>query len=126
MNWLHLKFVFLDGVLDHSDGWKKQIPTCVRLTSDFCDDDINRRTYLSQFCGKPFGCVWDLTKEKHEEENRKLINEGKEDETTQPDNSRSSLFTCVENELAQDNEVTSFNFANDWVKWLFFCAPLLV
>lgn len=101
---------------------EKAIPTCVRLTSDFCDDDINRKTYYPG-CGKPFGCVWDLTKEKHEEENRKLINEGKEDETTQPDNSRSSLFTCVENELAQDNEVTSFNFANDWVNGVLY-APL--
>lgn len=104
-------------------GWmKKAIPTCVRLTSDFCDDDINRKTYYPG-CGKPFGCVWDLTKEKHEEENRKLISEGKEDETTQPDNSRDSLFTCVENELAQDNEVTSFNFANDWVNGVLY-APL--
>lgn len=25
------------------------------------------------------------------------------------------LFNCVENQLAQDNEVTSFNFDNDWV-----------
>lgn len=27
----------------------------------------------------------------------------------------SELYNCVENELAQDNEVTSFNFYNDWI-----------
>lgn len=27
----------------------------------------------------------------------------------------SSLYNCVENQLAQENEVTSFNFYNDWV-----------
>lgn len=27
----------------------------------------------------------------------------------------SELFNCIENQLAQDNEITSFNFDNDWV-----------
>lgn len=27
----------------------------------------------------------------------------------------STLFNCVENQLAQENEVTSFNFENDWI-----------
>lgn len=27
----------------------------------------------------------------------------------------SDLYNCVENQLAQDNEVTSFNFFNDWI-----------
>ena len=27
----------------------------------------------------------------------------------------SELFNCVENQLAQENEVTSFNFENDWI-----------
>lgn len=36
----------------------KMVPTCVRLTSDFCDDDINKKTYYPG-C---FGCVWDETK----------------------------------------------------------------
>lgn len=104
-------------------GWiKGAIPTCIKLTSDFCDDDINRKTYYPG-CGKPFPCVWNLTKERHEEDNKKLIEDGRADETTQPDNSRQGLFTCVENELAQDNEVTSFNFANDWINGVVY-APL--
>lgn len=31
------------------------------------------------------------------------------------DNDVSKLYNCVENQLAQDNEVTSFNFYNDWI-----------
>ena len=30
-------------------------------------------------------------------------------------NTVSGLFDCIENQLAQDNEATSFNFSNDWV-----------
>lgn len=97
----------------------KMVPTCVRLTSDFCDDDINKKTYYPG-C---FGCVWDETKKKHEEENKSLINSGRADEATIPDASRKGLFTCVENELAQDNDVTSFNFANDWLNGVIY-APL--
>lgn len=32
-----------------------------------------------------------------------------------PNTDVSKLFNCVENQLAQENEVTSFNFDNDWV-----------
>lgn len=97
----------------------RMVPKCVRLTSDFCDDGINKKTYYPG-C---YGCVWDLTKEEHEKENKKLISNNRADEATIPDGSRKGLFTCVENELAQDNDVTSFNFANDWINGVIY-APL--
>lgn len=95
------------------------VPKCVRLTSDFCDDEINKKTYYPG-C---FDCVWEKTKEAHQKENVKLIKDGYADDATMPDNKTNDLFTCVENELAQDNEVTSFNFANDWLNGVIY-APL--
>lgn len=89
-------------------------PTCIPLTSDFCDDDINKITYYPG-C---FACSWDLTKEKHEESNR-----NDPDSATQYSTNADKLYTCVENELAQDNDVTSFNFFNDWVNGMLY-APL--
>ena len=38
-------------------------------------------------------------------------------------NSSAQLYTCVENELAQSNDATSFNFYNDWINGSLY-APL--
>ena len=39
------------------------------------------------------------------------------------DSDLSKLFNCIENQLAQDQECTSFNFTNDWVNGVLY-APL--
>lgn len=58
-------------------------------------------------------CIWEKTKKHHMEKEKK---EGKDETSiTQPVNSTAKLYNCVENNLAQDNDVTSFNFNNDWV-----------
>ena len=100
-------------------GALKYIPGCISLSSEFCDDGINPNIYYPG-CGKPFGCVWDKkTKVECQKEQSKLP---KEDQKI-CSNSSSELYTCVENELAQQNDATSFNFYNDWVNGVLY-APL--
>ena len=97
----------------------KLIPSCISLSSEFCDDGINPNIYYPG-CGKPFGCVWtDKTLKECQKEQASLP---KEDQKICK-NSSSELYTCVENELAQQNDATSFNFYNDWVNGVLY-APL--
>ena len=97
----------------------KLIPGCIELSSDFCDDGINPNVYYPG-CGKPFDCVWtDKTRKECQDAQRKL---SKEDQKRCL-NSSAQLYTCVENELAQQNDATSFNFNNDWVNGVLY-APL--
>lgn len=97
----------------------KLIPGCIELNSDFCDDGINPNVYYPG-CGKPFGCVWtDKTRKECQDAQRKLPKE----EQKICLNSSAQLYTCVENELAQQNDATSFNFSNDWVNGVLY-APL--
>ena len=97
----------------------KLIPSCISLSSEFCDDGINPNIYYPG-CGKPFDCVWvKKTKKDCQKEQAKLP---KEDQKICK-NSSQELYTCVENELAQQNDATSFNFYNDWVNGVLY-APL--
>ena len=89
------------------------LPSCIALSSDFCDDGINKNvTYPG--CGKIFDCVWtNKTKPECDKQQHEVSeNSGEAAVCT---NSDTELFTCVENQLAQQNEATSFNFGNDWI-----------
>ena len=94
---------------------KKFIPKCIRLSSEFCDDGVNKNTYYPGCTG----CVWDLTKDGHLDEQKGMSPE----DITYPTNSDGQLMTCIENSLAQDNEATSFNFYNDWLNGVLY-APM--
>ena len=97
----------------------KLIPSCIQLSSEFCDDGINPNVYYPG-CGKPFDCVW--TKKTLRECQKEQAGLPKEDQKICK-NSSQELYTCVENELAQQNDATSFNFYNDWVNGVLY-APL--
>lgn len=86
------------------------IPPCIELSSEFCDDGINKNaTYPG--CD---GCVWeDKTKPDCDKEQYKESQKGNESAVCTTDDNE--LFNCVENQLAQQNEATSFNFSNDWI-----------
>ena len=102
------------------------IPPCIGLNSEFCDDGVNKITYFPG-CGKLFGniskfpdimnSVWKKTVERHNKTEQELYPDKEEYElqSSEPVNSTSMLYTCIENQLAQDNDVTSFNFYNDWI-----------
>ena len=97
----------------------KYVPSCIALSSEFCDDGINPNIYYPG-CGKPFGCVW--TKKTLPDCQKEQAGLPKEDQKICK-NSSAELYTCVENELAQQNDATSFNFYNDWVNGVLY-APL--
>ena len=86
------------------------VPGCIELSSEFCDDGINKNvTYPG--C---IGCIWTENEKKEcEKEQAEIAKNG--GEAAVCTNKTNELITCIENELAQQNETTSFNFSNDWI-----------
>lgn len=117
----------------------KIMPSCIGLSSEFCDDGINQVTYypgcgyflFSLFKMSKLGldCVWEQTEKNHTKnqlkicENEHKTNEECEMSLTTPSNKTAMLYNCVENQLAQQNDATSFNFYNDWINGVLY-APL--
>ena len=103
---------------------------------NFCDDgNFEQAVYTPMWCITDWFCMTDILQK---------INSHSDDEYTpihvyneslgidyqfpsnpnvQYDSNLSRLFNCVENQLAQDQECTSFNFSNDWVNGVLY-APL--
>ena len=97
---------------------------CIGLGSDFCDDNINRITYYIG-CYDTVDCSWHKTEQEHNKKQLKLDEEERE-AASNPDIvevKKSTLFTCIENQLAQDNNAVNFNFHNDWINGMLY-APL--
>jgi hypothetical protein len=94
---------------------------CIGLGTEFCDDGINRIKY---FIGC-FGCSWTKTEQDHNSEQIKLDPEEQEAASNPgiTNVADSTLFNCVENQLAQDNNAVNFNFHNDWINGVLY-APL--
>lgn len=95
---------------------------CIKLGSEFCDDGIRKVDYYPG-C---WGCQWKETLRKHKEQYKKVTNPEEHVAAEAPkfkDINSSSLMTCIENNLAQDNEAVSFNFQNDWINGMLY-APL--
>ena len=118
---------------------RKIMPNCIGLSSEFCDDGINQVTYypgcgyflfsLFKFSSIGLDCIWEETKKNHTKnqlkicENEKKSPEDCEMSLTEPSNATAMLYNCIENQLAQQNDATSFNFYNDWVNGVLY-APL--
>lgn len=103
---------------------------------NFCDDgNFDQAVYTPMWCISDWFCMTDILQK---------INSDSDDEYTpihvyneslgidyqfpsntnvKYENDLSRLFNCVENQLAQDQECTSFNFSNDWVNGVLY-APL--
>lgn len=117
----------------------KIMPNCIGLSSEFCDDGINQVTYypgcgyflfsLFKLSSIGLDCIWEETKKNHTKnqlkicENEKKSPEDCEMSLTEPSNATAMLYNCIENQLAQQNDATSFNFYNDWVNGVLY-APL--
>lgn len=100
---------------------KKAIPKCIKLTSEFCDDGVNKKTYYPGCTG----CVCDLSTKDHNKKNMSLpVEEQTKAECSSLGSiAESTLMTCIETSLAQDNDCVNFNFENDWVNGTLY-APL--
>lgn len=88
---------------------------CIKISENFCDDGVNPNVYYPGCTG----CIWDTT----ESECKKGQSGASKEDKLICTNKTEQLFNCVENDLAQDNEATSFNFENDWVNGVLY-APL--
>ena len=111
--------------------------TCIDLSSEFCEDESGvKRTYypgcrIGGELGKKLGlnCVWEKTRDEHNRSQKNLPEEEQTWADYRPDfnpfsnDTKSTLLTCIENSLAQENEATSFKFQNDWVNGVLY-APL--
>ena len=95
-------------------------PSCIAISSEFCSGDVTHAYTFYPGCGMFLGltfgllkCVWNKTKENH---NKHMINgEVNEEDRTTAINKSAELYNCVESQLAEDNDATSFNFQNDWI-----------
>ena len=88
--------------------------SCIKLSSEFCDDGINQKTYYPG-C---WGCQRKETETRHNKDQKNITNPEERTVAEFPSLGRvddSTLMTCIENSLAQENDATSFNFNNDWV-----------
>lgn len=94
---------------------------CIGFGSEFCDDGINKVTYY-------MGCIKPgrgPTIEAHNKKNEKLPVSDREDYafTGILNADETTLFTCIEQQLAEDNDCINFNFHNDWINGALY-APL--
>lgn len=98
---------------------------CIGFGTEFCDDGINKVKYFFG-CTRPFAC--EKTLEDHNNKQASLPASERErgiclgiSDIGEIDDT--PLFTCVEQQLAQDNDCVNFNFHNDWINGALY-APL--
>ena len=96
----------------------------ITLSSDFCDDGINKIAFYPTLT-KIAQCVLNkVKKDYNEKQNSNNPEERARLKVIQIKNiNNNELITCIENQLAQENDATSFNFQNDWLNGCLY-APL--
>lgn len=107
----------------------KMVFPCIEISSEFCGDNVTHNYSFYPGCGKilftnatlPEECITEKTKKKHEEQ--QIKDKVPQEERTEVNFSTGELYNCVESSLAEDNDVVSFNFHNDWVNGVLY-APL--
>lgn len=96
----------------------------ITLSSDFCDDGINKIAFYPTLTTIA-QCVLNKVKEDYvKKQNSNNPEERARLKVIQIKNmNNNELITCIENQLAQENDATSFNFQNDWLNGCLY-APL--
>lgn len=117
--WLGKPFKFLGEL------FMSMVVKGITLSSNFCDDGINKIAFYP-ILFKIAPCVLKKVKDEHNEEQNNIKNPEERSRlkvitVTSMDNNE--LITCIENQLAQENDATSFNFQNDWINGVLY-APL--
>ena len=85
---------------------------CIGVPKEFCEDG-NVKYAFYPGCDMN-DCMWKKTKKVHAEDEAKE-NCQEHNTCTKATRDKDPLYNCLENQLAQDNDVTSFNFTNDWI-----------
>lgn len=97
----------------------------ITLSSSFCDDGINKIAFYPILM-KIAPCVLKKVKDDHNKDQNNIKNPEERSRLkviTITSMNENELMTCIENQLAQENDATSFNFQNDWVNGVLY-APL--
>lgn len=96
----------------------------ITLSSDFCDDGINKIAFYPTLT-KIAQCVLNKVKKDYNEKQNSNNPEERArlKDITIASMDNNELITCIENQLAQENDATSFNFQNDWLNGCLY-APL--
>lgn len=100
---------------------RKGIPKCIELGSDFCDDEQNKYVYYPNCKNVVSDCSWTKTQEDFNEKQKKTPIKDRYVAVNKPsisdinDDGESTLISCVENSLAKEYNVISYNFYNDWI-----------
>lgn len=97
----------------------------ITLSSDFCDDGINKIAFYPILTDSIAQCILNKVKEDYvKKQNSNNPEERARLKVIQIKNiNNNELITCIENQLAQENDATSFNFQNDWLNGCLY-APL--
>lgn len=100
------------------DLFEKLVVSGIVLSNEFCDDGIHNYGYFpySKWAKGLIGCF--RTKTRND-----WMKDRPESKILEIEDNNNELTTCIENNLAQENEATSFNFANDWINGVLY-APL--
>ena len=112
-----------------ADWTKKAIPSCISISSDFCGDNVTHNNTFYPGCGNilltgahmPGECIREKTEDHHNSKEKK--DGTPEEERTTVSFATGELYNCVESALAEDHDVVSFNFHNDWINGVLY-APL--
>lgn len=106
-----------DGI---ADIFEMMTPSCIAISSEFCSGDVTHAYTFYPGCGMFLGltfgllkCVWNKTKDAHND--HQINGEVNPEDRTTAINKSAELYNCVESQLAEDNDATSFNFQNDWI-----------
>lgn len=97
----------------------------ITLSSDFCDDGINKIAFYPLLNDDIADCVLNKVKKDYNEKQNSTNPEERArlKPLTIKNMNNNELITCIENKLAQENDATSFNFQNDWLNGCLY-APL--
>ena len=103
-----------------ADIFDMMTPPCIAISSEFCSGDVTHAYTFYPGCGMFLGltfgllkCVWNKTKDAHN--SHQINGEVNPEDRTTAINKSAELYNCVESQLAEDNDATSFNFQNDWI-----------
>ena len=92
---------------------EKLLINCISFSADFCDDGINSVKTYPGCITSVTTCVWEQSKKDCQEESYENMKNGEDSMICTTETSY--LENCVETQLAQSNDATSFNFENDWI-----------
>lgn len=90
------------------------VPSCIELSSEFCT--VTSVKY--RFFPGCLSCLRDKAEDEVNASNEEALQNGDASSYAVPSfdaDADSVLMNCIETELAQENEVVSFTFANDWI-----------